>query len=331
MIAVAADTQPAARFRPILLWAALGALFLLVQLYVYGSWIFSDEFRATPVGPDPVPTHSRIAMRTYEVLSMIALALVIPWFVRGIRQSGRIDSTRLMMIGWLSAYWLDPWLNFLRPMFTYNAYAFNRGCWCESIPFWQTVNGSRMAEPLLIDAPAYFSTFTFTALSGLACMRWAKSRWPAIGNFGLGFSGFVGVWLTMGLLDVAATRYLHFDAWPIAHQNLSFWGGKFYQFPIYEFLFFPSTFIACAFLLYYADTDGQTVIERGVERISADGGKRTIARVLAFVAFCNLLNLAYTSAMGVHALYADPWPSGVPSWLANQQCGPGTGISCPVR
>jgi hypothetical protein len=140
-------------------------------------------------------------------------------------------------------------------------------------------------------------------------------------------AAFVAIWLTMGVLDVAVTRYLHFDAWAGSFQGASFWGGRFYQFPIYEFILFPSVFVPCAFLLLHADSDGYTLIERGAKSI-VQPALRTTTRVLAFVAFCNLMNLAYTTAMGVHAVYADPWPAEMPSWLANEQCGPGTTVPC---
>lgn len=313
-----------------MVWAVIGVGFLLLQLYVYSAWILSDDFRPTPVGPDPIPAISRWGLRVYEVLSLVTLAVVLPWFVMGIRRTGRIDATRLFMIGWLSAYWLDPFLSFLRPMFTYNAYAFNRGCWCEFIPFWQTPNGARIAEPLLIDAPNYFISFASTALIALWAMKEARRRFPAIGNWGLGLVGFTGVWVSMGLLDIGMTRIFHFDAWGGSFQAWSFWGGDFYQFPIYEFVLFPSTFVACAFLLLYADSSGQTAIERGVDKVPGPPWMKTAARVFAFIAFCNVLNLAYTGAMGVHALYADDWPTNMPSWLANEQCGPSTGVECPA-
>ncbi|MFT0170342.1 spirocyclase AveC family protein [Paraburkholderia mimosarum] len=254
----------------------------------------------------------------YQWVSVLILIPVAIWFVYGIAKSRRIDAVRLMMIGWLSAYWLDPWLDFLRPMFTYNAYARNFGCWCRFIPFWQSPH-ARIAEPILIDAPSYFYTFTGTAVVALWAMRAVRKRWPRAGNVGLTFAGFAAIWMTMGLLDIAASRFMGFDAWPGAFQRASFWGGHYYQFPVYEFLLFPSAFVASAFLLMSVDGNGYTAIERGVERLECHAVVRTALRVLAFVAFCNVLNLAYTTAMGVHAVYADPWPADMPSWLANDR------------
>ena len=201
-------------------------------------------------------------------------------------------------------------------MFTYDAYNTNFGCWCAFIPGWSS-SVNRIAEPLLIDAPSYFYTFTATALVALWVMRSAQRRWPAIGLGGLTLAGFAGVWVSMGLLDVAATRYLGFDAWPLAFQTVSFWGGRFYQFPIYEFLLFPTTFVACAFLLYRAAPEGTTAIEAGLRRFAPRW--QPALRVLVFIAFCNILNFGYTSAMGVHAVFADAWPKDMPSWLSAEE------------
>ncbi|MEX3947892.1 spirocyclase AveC family protein [Paraburkholderia sp. EG287B] len=299
-------------------WAALGALFAFAQIYAYVAWIRSEDFRPVDVGTDTIPESVKATIDHYQWVSVLLLIPVAILFVYGIVKSRRIDAVRLMMIGWLSAYWLDPWLDFLRPMFTYNAYALNFGCWCRFIPFWQSPH-ARIAEPILIDAPSYFYTFTGTAVVALWAMRAVRQRWPRAGNVGITLAGFAAIWMTMGLLDIAASRFMGFDAWPGAFQRVSFWGGHYYQFPVYEFLLFPSAFVASAFLLMNVDNNGYTAIERGVDRLECHSAVRTALRVLAFVAFCNVLNLAYTTAMGVHAVYADPWPTDMPSWLANDR------------
>lgn len=43
------------KVRPIKGWAAIGAFFVALQLYVYAAWITSDHFKQTPVGDTPPP------------------------------------------------------------------------------------------------------------------------------------------------------------------------------------------------------------------------------------------------------------------------------------
>ena len=318
-------------FRTINVWAVLGAIFLCIQIYVYSAWILSPGFHPTDPGGDPIPEYSRIAMIAFQAISVIIGAVVLVWFIRGVRDSGRIDAIRLMMLGWVSAYWLDPFLNFLTPMFTYNAYLVNFGSWSEFIPGWQSSQGARVAEPLLVDIPNYFYNFTFTAFVGYRAMQQVKVRWPSSGRITLALAALIGVWMAMTILDVVATRFMYFDAWPGSVQSMSLWGGQFYQFPGYELLIFPLVFVACAFLLNSRDSHGYTAIERGLDPLQRNRGWATSLRVLAFVGFCNVLNLAYTSTSGILALSADPWPRNMPSWLANEQCGERTGLSCQTK
>jgi len=322
------SVQREATSRAYLVWAGLGAVFLAVQIYVYAAWILSPDFQTTPVGPDPIPMIVRLVTIGYEITAMLLLVPVSIWFVRGLRRTGKVDTTRALMVGWLTAYWLDPFLNVFRPMFTYNASAVNYGSWAAHIPFWQSAGGARIAEPLFIIGPSYFYSFSTTCLIALWAMKCAEKLWPGLKNVGLTLAGFAGVWFSMELLDVAATRYMGLDAWPGAIRSLSFWPSSFYQFPVYEFLLFPAPFVVCAFLIRSANEDGDTFIERGISWVGAAQWRRNTLRILAFIAFCNLCNLTYTATMAVSSLAADPWPSAVPSWLQDGQCGAFTGLAC---
>ncbi|MDE8345001.1 MAG: spirocyclase AveC family protein [Acidocella sp.] len=309
-------------------WVILGVAVLCVQIYTYAAWVMSPDFRPTPPGSDPMPAIAHVSIAGYELFSMLILIPVVVWFVYGVAKTGKIDITRALMVGWLSAYWLDPYLNVLRPMFTYNASAVNFGSWASHIPFWHSAGGARIAEPLLIIAPSYFYTFSTTALIAVWVMNRAEMLRPGLKWAGLLLAGFIGVWFTMELLDIVATRYMGLDAWPGSVQSLSLWGGAFYQFPIYELIFFPSPFVACAFLIRSADARGDTAIERGISAMAGPQWRRNMFRIFAFVAFCNVCNFAYTGGMALTSLAANPWPAGVPSWLADGQCGAFTGLPC---
>jgi hypothetical protein len=309
-----------------LIFAGVGAVFLVLQIHTFASWMLSPEFRATPVGADPVPANIKSIIDHYQIINSVVGVLALLWFIQGIIRHRGIGPVRLMMVGWLSAYWLDPWLSFLQPVFTYNAYAFNRGCWCTFMPFWQNPTGARIAEPLLVDPSSYFYNFTLVAVLAWLAMRWARKQRPNISMAALVLIGFVVIWCTMSMLDLFGTRYFGFDAWPITFRSVTLWAGQPYQFPIYEFILFPTAFVASALVLLSMGSNGLTAIESGLDQFSSFA--RTALRVLVFIGFCNLTNLLYTTAFAIHGLAADPWPSNMPSWLADEQCGPKTGITC---
>ena len=124
------------------------------------------------------------------------------------------------------------------------------GSWANFIPGFIAPNGSKIAEPLLVDPANYFVTFTSTVMAGAWAMRKVKEKWPKVNTFVQSLCAIPAIWVAMGILDVVATQFLHFDGWLIAKWDLSLFRGNFYQFPIYEFLVFPLAFLACALLVY---------------------------------------------------------------------------------
>ena len=305
--------------QPITFWAGLGAVFIVLQLYCYLRWIFSDNFKPVAPGTHGVPAYSQISIIAFEAVSMLALVVAIIWFIRGIKKTGKINTTRLMMIGWLSAYWLDPFLNYLKPMFTYNTSLVNFGSWANFIPGYMAPNGEKIAEPLLVNPANYFMTFAITTMAVVWIMKKIKEKFPNTKLWVQILSGFPVVWVVNSILDVVATRYFNFDAWLIGNQNLSLWGGKFYQFPLSEFITFPLIFIAGALLVYYQDENGHTAVERDYDQLGLADWKITLLRILAVIAFVNLLNWSYTALSGLIALGGDPWPANVPNWISDQQ------------
>lgn len=325
------DVAGRRRLRPVHIWAGLGAVFVAVQAAVYIRWVTSSDFRATPTGPDRISSTGLAMVRGFEVVSTVMAVIGLIWFIRGIYKTRRIDTPRLLMLGWLSSYWLDPWLNFLTPMFTYNSYAVNRGSWAGFIPGFHSANGNRIAEPLLINPANYFVTFTLVTFVALWAIRTVKRRRPGAPLWLVVLAGFASVWCTMSLMDVAGALIQHIDAWPGAIQGFSLHGGHYDQFPIIEFICFPTPFVIAGYLLYRRDANGLTPVERGSEQITGPRWKATAARILAVVALCNVLNLGYTTGIGTLTHYTtDHWPTDMPSYLTNGQCGGITDITCPT-
>lgn len=321
------DALAGPRIEAIHWWAAIGALLVLLQAWIYGSWILSDKFVPTDPGLDPLPRASAIGLFIFQCLSGVTLTATVLYFGRTLVRREPLAPMQVLMLGWLFTFWQDPWLNMFRPNFTYNAHLLNFGSWSEFIPGWLSPHGSRVPEPILINFSAYVFQLPLSCLFGWWAMRKAKARFPAWGGVRLFAAGFAA----MALLDlgqeILATRVVHYDAWPGA-VGPKLWEGEFYQIPLYEFLFFPLVLAASSALYYFRDDKGRMVVERGVDRLRVGGGLRDLLRVLAVTTFANLMNLGYALVMAVLSLYSDPWPQ-MPSWLRDNVCGQGTAYECP--
>lgn len=72
-------------------------------------------------------------------------------------------------------------------------------------------------------------------------------------------------------------------------------------------------------MVYYQDENGHTAVERDYDQLGLADWKITLLRILAVIAFVNLLNWSYTALSGLIALGGDPWPANVPNWISDQQ------------
>ena len=108
---------------PVKAWALLGAAVLVLQVYVYGSWLTDGTARRTPVGDTPLPTWMKIVLSGWQIASPIAMAvfmyivLVRPW-----RREGRITLDGLLcLVFGFTLFWQDPLGNYFQQVFTYNS------------------------------------------------------------------------------------------------------------------------------------------------------------------------------------------------------------------
>jgi hypothetical protein len=316
-----------AKSTPILWWAGLGACFLALELYVFGSWIMSNKFVATPSGTDTLPFSGEVAKLIIQFGAPPLVLSGIVGFARSWIRHGKPPTIALFVIGWMMAYWQDPLINYVRPGFSYNSQYFNRGSWCDFVPGWLSPNGSRMPEPLLFACGAYMFVLPMTAGICTYAMRQAKRRWPGLNALQLILVAFA----TMFIADLWTEAWLvrtGVYAYMGSISSLSLWGGNWYQFPLYESVFGGACAAAVGSMYYFRDDKGNTLVERGLENISWKRGK-TGLRALAIGGFVNLAVLSYTFCFIFLNLQLDAWPKGVPSYLRNGLCGVGTDYECP--
>lgn len=333
-MSTAADTSPtgarvvieARRARPALWWAAIGGLFVALALYIFGSWIASDDFTRTKPGPDKLGTSTKIFLQGFQWLSVVMAVLIVVIVVRQSRRERRLSFDAMLVIAWVSVYWQDPLINYARTGFFYNSHFVNFGSWTEHIPGWMSPNGHLLPEPLAFVGALYFWLGPAASLLTFWVMRRAKARRPELGVLGL----LATAWLVMVVLDLFAELIwvrTNLYAYSGTVHGLSIWGGHRFQFPLYESVLWPMMWTAMGALKYFRDDRGRTVVERGIDQVRAVRSHATL-RTLAIVGFANVAMIIYTIPMVFMSLHNDATPTGYPSYMTNGMCGPGTKYAC---
>jgi hypothetical protein len=316
------------RTRPVLIWATIGAACTVFALYVYCSWIVSGQAKRVYPGADPVPGYANTWALIFQICGPIMAAIAVIYVVRKCIRERRLCLDAMILIGTMIAWWHDPLINWLRPAVYYNATMLNFGSWTERIPGWISLNGRFMPEPVLMLGLAYiWMTLGFAMLATWA-MRRARGRWPRLGAVGTFFAAWLVAFVLEIALEILSVR-TGLVGYPAAPAALTLWAGHTYQLPVYGPLLWSGVLTSIGALRFFLNDRGQTVAERGSDRVPVGTRTRTLLRTLAVIGFVHVVAIVgYDLPVNLAGLYASPTET-YPTYLRTQQCGPGLPTECP--
>jgi hypothetical protein len=323
----AAPTPARPQSRPVLVWAFAGACFAALQVFVYVSWIASDQFTSTDPGPDPLNAGGRFWVPFFQIVSPLAAVAVLVWVARGCRRERRFTFDAMVVTVWAGLYWLDPFINVLRPQFFYNSHLFNRGSWVEHIPGWISPNGHLLPEPLIFLGAIYLWMGPIATFMACGAMRRIRARFPQATTL----RTIVGAWAAMVVFLLACELFFirtGMYAYPLTIHELSIWGGHTYQYPLAELLIWPMVWTAMGGLRFSRDPDGRTFLDRGIDAVPS-ARTHPALRTLSMLGYATVAMLVYYVPMTALTAYGDPVPEGYPSYLTNGMCGADTDVPCP--
>jgi len=331
--AVRAQTDP--RVKPVHIWAAIGAALLVLQIYVWTSWVTGPFFQAAASGPDEPPMYMKVPLIANAVMAWIGLPIAVWWFIiRPWRRERRFTLDGMLMVSMGLMFFQDPLLNYLNTWCTYNSWMPNRGSWSSNIPGWVSPEspGHQTVEPLLTNVPGYSFGNLLIVMLGCLVMRRAKNRWPHLSNakiIGITYAFNIVLDFVMeGLIFLPIGFYVY----PGAIRAVSVNAGTYYQWPIYEGLMWGGVLTALCCLRFFTDDRGQTIVERGSDRIRGGFAKIQGVRFLAiFAAVSACFFIFYNLPAQWLAMHADPWPEDVQkrSYLTDGICGGDRDTPCP--
>src|SRR5581483_12511763 len=147
-------------------------------------------------------------------------------------------------------------------------------------------HGDALADPIYASIPGFVLLYFGGMLIGKYAMERARRRNPGISNVKL-------VWMTIGLstlvmgcLELAWMR-TGFYIYPNTIGSMTLFSGQYYQIPLYEFIIDSITVAAMAWIVYFRNDKGETIVERGLSNLRVSQGKKSLMRFLAFTCIIN--------------------------------------------
>ncbi|MGV0735050.1 spirocyclase AveC family protein [Mycobacterium syngnathidarum] len=308
------------------------------EAYVLIKWVTGPYFERVPGGPNEPDMFIKVATTVVTAIGVPLMLLAIwHWVVRPWRRSRVVTPEGLMCIWLLTFGWFyDPLINWFYPYYSFNSWLPNRGSWVADIPGWVSITaghpGAMEAYPLGILVPAYAWVFLTINVSLAWFMRKLRAKYPNMSTPVLIVLAYIPAYIFFMLGEMI---FMRVGAWGYhaAVPELTFFYGNYYQMPIYHPMFTGALALAYASLLYFRNDKGQTIVERGIDKVKA-GTIGTIAlRFAAMASMCAAIfmcvfNIPYAILV---AIQHEPWPQYAQekSYWTNHFCGDGTDQACP--
>jgi len=266
----------------------LGAAAVVLQVWIYTSWVLSDDFRAVTTGADPVPGHDKtwawILQATFTAGALFAVVFV----VRKCVTQRRLTLEAKIAIAWLAVMWMDPMANYFRPS-TCSTPTTNFGSWAGHIPGWISRRGGtsfalginlacytasvlgrhrrRQAHGRGAGPPPRHGTAGLVLVAGCSCPSWCSPVEDLLIHTG---------WLVWNGVPGRDTVARGRAAIPLT--EVLAWGG---------------TQTALATLFFLKERHGRAFHRARLERVTASGWRRTAVSLFSIIGFATVAQAAY--------------------------------------
>jgi hypothetical protein len=313
---VSGDRLKSRRWTPAHDLALAGGLLLAVQLAVLRAWLGSGPHAITRYRVHHgTPWWAAVA---FQAAAVGMAVWVLVFVVRGcLRQRRLTIDAKICLAGLLTA-WLDPFTNFMQPLFMYSSNFVNLNSWGAHYPLVINPDAGRLPWPILFLGCMYaFGLLAFAVIMN-AIVRMIVRRFPALTRVQV-------LMVTLGLgvlfdlaLEIPMFR-LRLWAYPGAPNTLALWSRSSYKYSLWEIIPAGIAFASVAAVRFFKDDANRTVTERGLERHHRS--VRTALSVLALIGLFNTVWLASTAFQAGVGLYAAPYPK-LPAYIINGMCDP---------
>lgn len=319
-------------FKPVTLLAVIGLAATLLETYIFIKWMTGPYFKPTPVGPSEVPTYMKVGLTSLTAIGGVLWVfciwkfLVAPW-----RREGHITLDGMFAICFVLIYWMDPYGNAIVPQFTYNSWLTNRGSWLNDTPGVIMANGHMIPEPFLLTGPLYLWCIFGVVVVANKLMKRAENRFPQMGTFGL-IGLTIGCFILWDLFWELTFIRIGYWTYPTTPHFGTIFADSWYRIHLSEPVCWGTAWALFSCLRYFKNDKGQTLAERGIDKVAAGDKKKQALRFFALYGVVNVIFvLAYVIPTNFIAMNGDTWPQDTlkRSYFTNGICGDGTDYACP--
>jgi Spirocyclase AveC-like len=330
---VDADDEAPRSWRPVVAWAAAGAVLLSFETVVLARWVFGPNFKSTPPGPDQISSGQQVLFMVLQIaVPLAALVAVYFWVVRPWWRGGHLTTDGMLTLSAGMVFFWDMSMNYTSVSLLYNSHLVNRGAWANgSWPSWISPNANYLPESLFITIPGYVALVFSQVVLVLWMLRKIKARRPKLGPTAAVVFIFVGLVVVDTIIETVLLR-TGIYAYPGSIRAITLFAGHTYQVPLSETVLFGGVALgAIACLSHFRDDRGYTVVERGLNKIRVGAKSKQLIKFLAIFGAVHLAFLVlYMVPQQWFAVHSGPFPAGYKSYMINDMCASGSdGRACP--
>lgn len=328
-----ADDEVPPAWRPVIAWAAAGALLLVFEIVVLARWVFGPNFKSTPPGPDQISSSQQALFTVLQIAVPVAAVVALYfWVLRPWRREGHLTTDGMLTLSAGMVFFWDMSMNYTSVSLLYNSHLVNRGAWANgSWPGWISPNANSLPESLFITVPGYVALVFSQVVLVLWILRKIKARRPKLGATAAVAFIFLGLIVVDTIIEAILLRS-EIYSYPGAIRAITLFAGHTYQVPLSETVLFGGVSLgAIACLSHFRDDRGHTVVERGLDKIRVGAKFKQLIKFLAIFGAVHLVFLVlYMVPQQWFAVHSGPFPSGYKSYMINDMCASGSdGRACP--
>jgi hypothetical protein len=322
---------------PVVVWACLGAAVVAFNMAVWTRWITGPLFHQVPYGPSSPTTWMKAVLISWQAAGIaVAFGLLYILLIRPWRRERVVRTDGLLVIAFFFMCFQEPLWSYFGHWFTYNAYLVNFGSWLGSVPGVRSFHqpGAMLVYPILWIGPVYPLVFLVSSWLGVAALRYGRRRYPSWSNTRLVLCVlFPAMFIYDVVLEGVVFMPLGFYTYA-GGVGPALFPHAYHKFPLTIAVSGVLLFSGIASFRYFTDDRGQTLVERGTNRLRIGPRLRGLVRFFALAGAVQLI--FFVTAGAPHMLvgaHSSAWNTDLQSrsYFLDRLCGTDTPRACPGR